>query len=286
MLTTLLLATLLVACVNADITQPQPKEWPCPVDTDLLPCVCSTDVDLNLYLDCSDVTSNTQLQEVFARTIFPFSDFKRLTINPVEPQNQLTAILGGTFGLVTFENVVISHTLIDTIEEEAFAYSHPTLGSLDVSDNNLVDFPFETLYLFQVLRELRMANNRLGTLPDIESETLVQLDLSGNLGLTLTPLTFAGITHVEEIRLLDMGLTVDTGDVNSDIPKDVFASNQYLTLLDLSGNLLSGTLIESFINTPSATLDLVGLNGNKIVNIHPMAITGDLSLLHLRYHTL
>ncbi|KAK3894595.1 hypothetical protein Pcinc_001643 [Petrolisthes cinctipes] len=274
MLTTLLLVTLLGFEVKAAITQPQPREWPCPVAADLDPCVCTTDADLNLYLDCSDITSTSQLQDVFTRTIFPFSDFMDLTINPAESHNEFTKILAGTFGLVTFQNILISNTLIDTIEEEALVYSHSTLGNLEVSNNNLQEFPFETLYLFEVLRELRMANNKLNSLPDIQSETLILLDLSGNLGLTLTPLTFGGATHIEEIWLREMGLTVDTGNAITDVPKDVFANNLYLSYLDLSGNEFSFTIIESFINPPTSTLDFVGLNGNDIVNVHPLSITG------------
>ncbi|XP_071532408.1 oplophorus-luciferin 2-monooxygenase non-catalytic subunit-like [Panulirus ornatus] len=268
---------LLVALVSGSRCSPasdnSPKEhrsnWPCPVDVEIRPCVCTTDADFNLYMDCSDVTSVDQLATVFSQDL-PFPDFRTLTIIPASPFSPLDALPAGVFGIATFQHVVISGTYISTVEEETFVNSHETLLSLDLSNNQLSSFPFETIPLFTHLWKFTLANNYLidlaGEFPDIVSNSIRTLSLAGNRGLTLTETTFSQLKILEELYLQDMGM--------STIPSNVFSQLNHVHTLDLSSNDFSGELIENFINPPVHTLRTINLRNNKIRGIHPTAITG------------
>ncbi|KAK3852494.1 hypothetical protein Pcinc_040926 [Petrolisthes cinctipes] len=71
--------TLVLAAPGADLAlQPMPKEWPCPEENDILPCLCTSDEYLNLRLDCSGV-STTQL-DVAMGAVFPFTNFLELKL--------------------------------------------------------------------------------------------------------------------------------------------------------------------------------------------------------------
>ncbi|XP_050705564.1 oplophorus-luciferin 2-monooxygenase non-catalytic subunit-like [Eriocheir sinensis] len=241
-------------------------EWPCPLDSAIAPCVCIAD-SYDLIMDCSDVTSTDRLEEVF-QTHFAFSDFKRLIINPTFPSNSLVILTDGIFGSVNFEEIDITNTFIQTVEEEVLVNSHITLWRLNMGGNEINSFPFETLDLFTKLLELDLSYNKLsGPMKDIETEGLISLDLSGNTGLTLTQTAFTGTPYLEQLRLNNMGL----GDTT---PPNVFLPLTYLRTLYLENNGISGTLIEDFINPELKPLTSVYLDGNSLSQIHPLSVTG------------
>ncbi|XP_071532411.1 oplophorus-luciferin 2-monooxygenase non-catalytic subunit-like [Panulirus ornatus] len=276
MLKSLLLLVALVSgsrCFPASDNSPKEhrSNWPCPVDTAIAPCVCTIDEDENMFLDCSEVSDEQTLAKIFTQdSSFPFLKFTYLTISPSLPSRELDALPAGVFGAVRFENVLINGTFIETIEAETFRNSRETLMTLDLSNNLISVFPFETIPSFVYLRALSLANNNLadmvGELPDIVSDSLRIFTLAGNSGLSLTPSTFSQMKIVEELHLQNMRL--------ESIPPNVFSRLDHIHTIDLSYNDFFGELIQNFTNPPSHRLRMIHLDNNKLFSIHPMAITG------------
>ena len=265
--------------VTAVLATPRPAF--CPQATPIYPCICSTELiegRLHVNLDCSEVTSNYVLESVFQEGNFLYTKFSKLTINPPVRHPALTALNPTVFGDVSFEHILINHTYIRTINEEAFAPSHDTLLHLILSNNMINAFPFETLSVFAHLRFLNLANNKLLYLPNIESNSLYQVDLSGNTGgLTFTSDTFKNAPSLEEIDLNNMGLT--------SFPPNVFSNLNSLRIIDLSKNNLKGVFGEDVIRVPLDSVEDLRLNGNAITDIHPTAITGKHHKGNITHHT-
>lgn len=243
-----------------------PREFPCPLAADIYPCVCSVGTTGEPDLDCSDVTSNNVLAAVF-QAPFPFTQFNNFIIIPDAPHGAFDTIAAFVFGDVSFRNVTIRNTYIATIQEGAFAPSHDSLISLECSGSYLQVFPVETLPLFIHLRILSLANNKLPTLPNFESDSLLSLDLSQNIGLTLTETTLVGLKQLEELYLSDMGFT--------SLPPNLFSSLTFLRILDLSNNGMAGTLAQGVIHVSLDSVEDLRLNDNAITQIHSSAITGE-----------
>lgn len=243
-------------------------EWPCPRESDVFPCKCAATLTYEINIDCSNVESSEQLAKVF-QTPFAFPDLNRLTIQPVDPYESLIDLPAGVFGDVSFNEVDITNTFIRTVEEETLVNSHNTLVRLNMRKNNISWFPFETLKLYVKLQHLDLSYNKLsGVIPDIVTEALTFLDLSGNTGFTLTQTVFEFSPLLQELRLNSMGL----GDAT---PPNVFLRLYNLKTLYLQNNSIPRTLIEDFINTQLQPLTAVHLEGNLLSQIHPLSMTGE-----------
>ncbi|MPC95984.1 oplophorus-luciferin 2-monooxygenase non-catalytic subunit-like [Portunus trituberculatus] len=259
MLRCALFLTLLAACAAND--------WPCPQPATILPCVCTADAQYELTMDCSDVQNSKTLAQVF-QTHFSFNSFKQLIINPTNPSISLQDLPAGVFGPVSFKKIDITNTRIHTVEEQALVNSHTTLEYLNIQDNKINNFSFETLKLFTALVNFNIANNKLsGTCPDIESGSLLFLNLSDNSGFTLRAETFLKAPYLEKIFLNNMRL-------GASVPADVFKSLKFLEELQMNHNDIPGELIENFIDPELRPLMSLTLNNNKITQLHHLAITG------------
>lgn len=258
---------LLLLGVGAAVASP--KAFPCPDDINIFPCTCTVGTSGEPDLDCSAVQSNLELENAFQAT-FPYSEFNNLIIQPASGHPGLTDIKSYVFGEVSFKHVTITNTYIRTIEEEAFTPSHDTLIILDVSNNEIDSFPYESIVSYIHLRILNLSNNRLSSLPNLESPSLLSLDLSQNVGLTLTEGTFTGLVELEALYLNRM-------DIASP-PPNLFSTLTYIKILDLSYNNLAGILEQGVVRVPLDSLEELMLNDNDLTQIHSSAITG-------RYHT-
>ncbi|XP_050705556.1 oplophorus-luciferin 2-monooxygenase non-catalytic subunit-like isoform X2 [Eriocheir sinensis] len=242
-------------------------DWPCPEDGDIYPCICTISVTYEITMDCSNVQSSERLTEIF-QTPFAFNDFERLIIDPLSPANGLDALPAGVFGPVSFKEIDITNTLIETVDEETLVNSHNTLLHLNLARNRISWFPFETLELYLQLRELDLSFNQFeGDMPDFVTKALISLDLSGNTEFKLTQTVFTGSPYLEVLRLNNMGM----GDTT---PPNMFLTLNNLKTLYLQNNDITGTLIEDFINTLSQPLLAVYLDGNSLSQIHPLSVTG------------
>lgn len=246
---------------------PSYRNWPCPNPDAISPCICTTDADHNLDMDCSAVISNDQLENVF-QAPFPYLDFRFLTITPTVPSYYLDIIRSGVFGLVTFQHVYITGTYIEKIEEAAFVNSRERLLTLDVNNNRIEDFPFGTVPQYIYLWYLNLAGNDLPVLPDLVSDSVRELHLERNLGLSVSETTFVQVRLLEMLYLQDMSL--------GNIPPNVFSQLNVIRTINLDNNNYAGQLEQDTLNVPLDSLEVLHLRGNAITNIHPASITGKL----------
>ncbi|KAK4305056.1 hypothetical protein Pmani_023046 [Petrolisthes manimaculis] len=257
--------TLVLAAPGADLAlQPMPKEWPCPVADDILPCVCTSDEYLDLFLVCTGV-STTQL-DVAMGAIFPFTVFLELKILESNPtQSTLTELPEGIFRDLTFQRVIISGTGLRELSENVFSNSHSTLKLLNLNNNLLEDFTFESVRAYTLLETLILDDNSLSRLWHMESTSLQTLSVSGNHGLSFDATVFQNVTNLRTVNMARIDHVT--------IPQNLFQPLDKVTYIDLSSNRLD-RLNEFAINPPNPTLRTLKLNQNSITEILPNAIQG------------
>ncbi|MPC38624.1 Oplophorus-luciferin 2-monooxygenase non-catalytic subunit [Portunus trituberculatus] len=260
-------AVLAIAAVGLASRVPHPAEltgitpgWPCPIQTQIAPCICSMDTGYNLLMDCSLARSEEQLEKIFS-SIFPFKDFYELKIehNPDDTDNVIDKITANTFADISFERIIITGTRLQDIIDEAFADSHKTLRHLDLSFNTLHTFPFESLALYEQLHTFIIDNNQFPDLFDLESLSLEIFSASRNHNMKMnSPHPFRGAPSLRELYLSEIGLTT--------LRTRLFNNLTKLEVVDFSNNHLT-RLEQETINVTVNTLRHVSFDDNDIFNI-------------------
>lgn len=178
------------------------RALPCPDEVDILPCVCTVQTDF-MDMDCSAVTSSNQLALVFSAE-FPFLNFNNLFIIN---NTRITSLRIGDLGQATFQRISITGGSLETVVEGALQNSYNTLLVLDLSENVLVDFPFDELSSFMYLDELDFEDNRLGSFPHIYSSSLRILQMGYNPLGTVSSTALKDLSNLEDISLISAELT-------------------------------------------------------------------------------
>lgn len=247
---------------------PHPKEWPCPIANDILPCICFADEYFNLTMDCSGVQSDEELAGAFKGVVFPFYEFLEFKIihEPDDPDNDLTHIGLGTLGDTYYYIINIHGTKLQSIEDEAFANSHESLRILDLSGNKLLNFPFESLATYESLQTFRIDDNSFLSLPPIVSASLEIFGASDNRGLALQSSVFTGAPFLTEIHLARCDI--------QRLPNQMVSTQTNLVTLDLEENEI--TMLEyGDISPNSKTLQMVKLGKNRISYVRHHSILGE-----------
>ena len=162
------------------------KEYPCPEDADIAPCVCWVDSSSRLFLDCSNITSNEALNEVFLNP-FPDTEFYEFLISS---NNNFTQLQSNCFGNVSFERIVILDTSINLVSHFALTSSERRLSHVHIYKGFLTEstFPFNHLSEYTSLRYLDIeAQNELVWVPPLTSSTLDYLALYGCSVASISP---------------------------------------------------------------------------------------------------
>lgn len=268
------LVVLVVVAAKGLADQPQTLEnpitpgWPCPIYTEISPCVCSQDTLYNLYMDCSLAKSDEQLQSIFT-AIFPFPNFYELKINhdPSDVTNTIDEITGNTFAEITFERIIITGTRLTGILDEAFGNSHGTLKYLDLSNNYLSTFTFESLALYEILHTLILDDNQFPQLYDLESDSIEVFSANRNPGMLMNSNNhFTELPNLRELYLSEIGLT--------QLKVGLFFNQTKLEVVDFSRNYL--TEIEALsVWTTTPTLRRVNFDLNNIAYVRHDAFKGE-----------
>lgn len=242
--------------------------WPCPIYTEISPCVCSQDTLYNLYMDCSQAKSDEQLQTIFT-SLFPFNDFYELKIvhDPDDVTNVIDEINANTFADLTFERIIITGTRLTRILDEAFADSHKTLEYLDLSNNYLNTFNFESLALYEQLHTLILDDNQFPQLFDLESDSLQVFSANRNPGMLMDSNNhFSRVPNLREVYLSEIGLT--------QLKIGLFVNLTKLEVIDFSRNYL--TEIEALsVWVAGETLRRVNFDLNDISFVRHDAFKGE-----------
>ncbi|XP_063594066.1 oplophorus-luciferin 2-monooxygenase non-catalytic subunit-like [Penaeus indicus] len=236
----------------------------CPPSEDFWPCQCDP---CSKVINCSAVTNLNQLQELFHTVSFPIKNYTTFMMIQYEfpsVKNQ-TLLTDNLFGGVSFINIVIENTLVESIAANAFAGSEGTLEEISLQYNiHLRHFPFEEMVHFTNLKTLRIAGSSLSSIPVLSRVPQLQnLYLNENKITNISPMAFADLPALE---VLDIGLNqletinahtfylsaktvlvfLDHNYINS-IEEEAFSKEQP-TILDISHNSLP--VLEETIFTP------------------------------------
>ncbi|XP_047472209.1 oplophorus-luciferin 2-monooxygenase non-catalytic subunit-like [Penaeus chinensis] len=235
------------------------RKLPCPNPEDILPCTCTADQDNRVDLDCSLVASEEELERVFS-AIFPFSTFRNFTL---VDNAYLKTLTDQSLGIASFTGVYIMNSVLERVESNALLNSSGTAQVINMQNNLLSSFPFETLSSFSSLVELDLSDNKLA-FPALGSESLLILDLSNNLVDSVSATAFSDTPEISEINL--------GGNQISQIPTGTFAGHHNLYHVNLESNALT-YLPEGAIQLTSSSSGTVILRNNQIADVAVNCIT-------------
>ncbi|ROT76406.1 Oplophorus-luciferin 2-monooxygenase non-catalytic subunit [Penaeus vannamei] len=245
-----LLSLLITFCHGRFLTFPK---LPCPIPEDILPCTCTGDENGTMDMDCSHVVSEDELERVFS-SFFPYTMFRNFT---VVDNTYLKTLRNQALGIASFTGVYIMNSVLEVVEPDALSSSFATARVVNMQNNSISSFPFETLPSFTSLLELGLSDNSL-TFPALESETLLMLDLSNNQIQNVAATAFLDVPEISEIYL--------GGNQISHIPTGTFAGHYNLHIVNLESNSLT-YLPEGAIQLTSISPGTVNLRRNQITDI-------------------
>ncbi|KAK7067279.1 hypothetical protein SK128_002643 [Halocaridina rubra] len=235
----------------------------CPDDNAITPCVCMR-VDLDLDLDCSEVKSDQELQNVFMAD-FPFTQIRNFTIlkPPSEGRVPISILNEGIFGSLRFQHIIISHTNLTFIQGDPFVNSSNVLETLAITDNHIVVFPFSEISKYTNLTDLRLFDNKLERLSNLESESLQYLQVSNNPTLLYGDEVFYDVPNLRYLGMAGINIT--------NVAKNTFRFLHQLEILDLSRNNIQ-TLRNGSLWFESKDLNIIALDFNDINDMEPDTI--------------
>ncbi|KAK3852686.1 hypothetical protein Pcinc_040733 [Petrolisthes cinctipes] len=185
--------------------------------------------------------------------------------DPADPNTNLMAIKQDTLGNVSFERVRILGTKLVSVEAYAFSNSYQTLIHLDLTNNNIQNFPFASLPRYVSLQTFIIEGNAVASLHHIISTSLQVLSASFNPLSTLEVSTLTGSPALTEVYLGHADLnTLDPGH---------FTHLANLSTLHLDGNTITVLEYQAIV-TPSNTISYLNLNSNELTFVRHDAISG------------
>ncbi|KAK8732460.1 hypothetical protein OTU49_007110, partial [Cherax quadricarinatus] len=236
------------------------RNFPCPEDAAIAPCICS--FSDNFTLTCSDLDSKEQLAEIFKAT-FPINRFDYFVLE----NSNIGQLQKGVFGDIAFSAVMLDSNNLTLIDEEVFATSYNFLKQLYIYEDNMgdeLDFPIKDINQFTKLEEIDIS----GPYKTIISLTLPELTsarLSLDFMSTLPATTFTGAPNL-------ITLTLESSPIIN-IEPDTFKSLTHLESLEILYADLSN-LVESSFAFNSENLTYVYLSENNIQTIEVGALAG------------
>ncbi|XP_063605712.1 oplophorus-luciferin 2-monooxygenase non-catalytic subunit-like [Penaeus indicus] len=237
------------------------RSLPCPDPQDISPCVCTVDLQHSMDIDCSQVESEDQLAQAFSSYI-PFPHFHALYISG---NQHLKILRNGDLGPASFERIYITGGVLEEVQDEALSQSYPTASHIDFQANNVSTFPFHELPLFTSLVYLQLRSNSFESFPVLNSDTLQEIVLNGNLFGEIPLDGFRGVKNLYHI-------SVSGNDVEILRP-GTFTNLPHLRYLSLENNQIT--------DIPAGTIEFSGgggssllLQNNNIKSIATGSITG------------
>ena len=149
----------------------------CPEASSIAPCVCSVDAESRLYMDCSSITSNDELRNVYLND-FPNTEFYEFKLYD---NNNITELGTYVFGNVTFERILIENTKIDSVSEYSLSMNRSRLRHMYINEGFLTEnsFPFSSLDTFSNIHALLFYDQHHMTLvPPLTSSSLASICFS------------------------------------------------------------------------------------------------------------
>lgn len=233
----------------------------CPDPQAIRPCECIVE-DEYINFDCSSVTSEEELKEVFQQNFTEITHARKLTILD---NIYLTVLHSGVFGDTDFREIEIRGTNIFTVEAGAFSGSYSRAVKMNFKDNKISSFPFSEVEDFTALETLDVSSNVLQEFPKIKSSSLRELFVGMNAIPIMSQDSFKYTPMLEAIRLNRCGI--------SEIREGTFSVLKYLRQVDLNFNQLTQTISANTFPF-NGTITSLYLGNNNISTLEANAFTG------------
>ena len=156
-----------------------PKDFFCPEEFDVAPCICTFNDLTDITMDCSDVESDVQLAAIFANN-FTVKEFYMFEII----SNDNIQLLSNVFNGVSFRYFLLDDIPnLARITNDAFVDSRDTLETIDIRFTPLTEdtFPFSTLDQYPKLNYLYIDHSNIYLVPAIQSSSLQTLIIENGL---------------------------------------------------------------------------------------------------------
>ncbi|XP_069956004.1 oplophorus-luciferin 2-monooxygenase non-catalytic subunit-like [Cherax quadricarinatus] len=192
---------------------------------DIWPCECS-DNSGSVVITCIGVASAAMIDRALSPE-YPNSNMTRLSSMYSALGHLHKEILHGK----SFEELDLTSSSIDSVEEGAFSVCQERLTSLMLTTNSLNYFPFKELPLYPKLVTLSVGGNQLTSLDELvglPELPLTVLYLGNNLISSLHPQVFYSVPHLSVLDLHKNNLT--------SLPPEVFTPLTELQILYLYKN--------------------------------------------------
>ena len=148
----------------------------------------------------------------------------------------------------------------------SFSNSHNAslVSHVTVDDNRFSEMPVDVMSKLLNLRDLSLAHNSIEKVPILQSQSVVVLNLTGNIVSDIVDGAFNSTPNIRELYLGQNRLT--------SIRSSMFSDLKSLDHLDLSDNLISTIDVGSFQSLQRLTY--LSLHGNKLASIAPGTFIG------------
>ncbi|CAG0886944.1 unnamed protein product, partial [Darwinula stevensoni] len=226
------------------------------------PCRCTKSPDGDVTVDCSKARTGWEIREAFHDASWPSTQLWRFEMRSntdvdVFPEN--------AFQSISFESIYMYGTVVKAIDPSAVLASKDKLVRLEILFSRLEGFPVEILPQLPGLRDLDLSNNRLTSVPALQSQSLEELYLQSN-----------NISRLEEAGWVTPKLRMFFlyGNPLSVFPSAVIKSLERLEEFRCGECNLGPILSSGLIEFRSQSLKAVSFSGNGISRVEPGAIAG------------
>lgn len=247
--------------------QSKKADFPCPVEADIVPCVCYLDADNNIDLDCTAVESEEQLANVFQQE-FPFKALRGFNMSENSDIRVLDNVLNG----ISFTSIDLSPGpfALEAISDYFLLSIKETLSSIDIFASQLTSsqFPYAILDEMTKIDHVHIHGSQITWMPKILLPNVTVLYFDNGLTDYIEEGTFpvyadAMILGIQSnvVETVEPGsfFFVDENSITSNEDLTIIVSYNHLTILE------AGTLPMRNGNT---NLDL---SGNQITSVAPGA---------------
>ncbi|XP_066957000.1 oplophorus-luciferin 2-monooxygenase non-catalytic subunit-like [Macrobrachium rosenbergii] len=211
-------------------------------------------------MDCSNVTSERELRSIFDRD-FPTNYFMKFLM---DGNKYVRTLSEGIFGEKTFEQVIITNGVLGRVEPKALLGSVRSLGNIELTSNELTYFPSEEIPQYKNIWSLSLRDNKLTSLANIVSQTLMDIKLDEN------PMGRIPVDFLQEVPELQI-FSCSSCDLK-EIQTGTFTRAPQLRFVDLGYNELTFLPEGAFSLAPSESCLI--LSDNKLSNVAKGAING------------
>ena len=171
----------------AEFGSPEPLRFPCPASADISPCVCNYEIvdgTGRLYLDCTHVTSEHQLDNVFQQN-FPVKNFYEFRMNSSSALTVLDTDCNG----VNFERIYLDPGpfTIQHITDHFYSACSNHLTDVRVCNSQLTSVPFPPFPLNNAVDYFSVYDSKVAEIPTVVSSNIYLFTVADSNVTDITP---------------------------------------------------------------------------------------------------